>query len=83
MSRNLPSGYNGVTVLPTATVQRAHRGRMLDVEIRAVHLDSNENMFGDPLHEVHGVTVAYGEMVMWFETTDSLKALFEDALGND
>lgn len=79
MSRNLPSGYEGTTVLPKATVSKMVDGQPIELEIVAVHLDSNENMFNEPLHEVHA-TDKWGQFKFWFETTDSLKTLFDNAV---
>jgi hypothetical protein len=72
------------TVLPKATVQKANiiTGGMHELEIVAVHLDSNENAAGDTLHEVHGSDAVTGRFFYWFETSDSLKSLFDVAVSN-
>jgi hypothetical protein len=73
-----------VTVLPVATVRKPTRrkGEFVSLKLTAIHLDSNENEAGEPLHEVHGEDSRTGRFLYWFETTDSLKALIDDALGN-
>lgn len=71
-----------VTVLPTATVTKVTLREMLTLNLVAVHLDSNENEAGDTLHEVHATDPITGRFWFWFETTDSLKTLMDDALGN-
>lgn len=69
-----------VTVLPKATVIRqGYDGVWKEYAITAVHLDANVNMYGDPLHELHAVD-SWGQGAWWFETTDSLKATFDEAV---
>ena len=77
--RNLPSGYSGTTVLPKATVTKFIDGKPVQLEIVAIHLDSNKNMYDESLHEVHA-TNDWGQFKFWFETTESLKDLFDKAL---
>lgn len=73
-----------VTVLPTATVRKPtmRKGELVSLKLTAIHLDSNKNESGDTLHEVHAEDSRTGRFLYWFETTDSLKALLDDALGN-
>lgn len=71
------------TVLPKATVTKVDgEGVTRVLALQAIHLDSNENMDGATLHELHAVDSMTGRFLYWFETTDSLKTLLDDALGN-
>lgn len=65
------------TVLPVATISRmGFDGKSRDYVVRSVELDANENMYGEPLHEIH-VVDSWGQAHWWFETTDSLKMRFD------
>lgn len=76
------------TVEPTLTITRpAFRGQVgtysaRDFTVTSVELDENVNEYDEPLHVVHAVD-EFGGHAWWFETSDSLKALLDDALGND
>ena len=77
------SKRQSVTVLPVATITRwNYFNDSCEYTVTDIELDANESCTGESLHVVNGVD-AKGIPHWWFETSDSLKALMDDALGND
>lgn len=71
-----------IIVLPKATVTKVnYAGNLRSYRVTSVELDANENSAGEALHVIHG-TDRWGQTRWWFETSESLRDLFDVALGN-
>jgi hypothetical protein len=62
--------------------KEGYDGNPRTYRVQAICLDATVDMFHEPLPVVHAVD-RWGQGRQFFETTDSLKALIDDALGND